>query len=139
MTRALWQESFIPVVLVVLAIALSLLFVQYEVAQESDRAIVIVIADNAANDDTPDSDEGGDIGEEETVAATSDDPERTRILKLIDEQKWQEADQALKARLAENPSSETLTDLGMLNYQQRNFEKAMELLLLSSPILHRLI
>lgn len=128
MNRSLWQESFVPVMLVVLAIFVSLLFVQYQVVQEADRAIVITIADNP-NADTPDGEDGGDVSEEDVVATpTSDDPERARIMQLIDRQQWDEAEQALQTRLASNPSSETLNDLGILYYRQNRYKQALDYL-----------
>jgi len=128
MSRSLWQESFVPVVLVVLSIFLSLLFVQYEVARETNQATVIVIADNATNTDSVDGEEEDNSEEEVVTAATTDDPERTRILKLIDERHWHEAEQALQMRLAADASSETLADFGMLYYRQRQYDKALDYL-----------
>lgn len=125
MKRSLWQESFVPVVLVVLAIFVSLLFVQYKVVEETDHAVVIEIADNASGD-IADGEEGGNDGEEIAVdTSAADDPERARILKLIDEEHWQEAEQALKTRLASNKSSETLADFGFLYYRQQQYDKAI--------------
>ena len=43
MVRSLWQESFIPVMIVFLAIFMGLFYVQYEVNLEAEQEIVIKI------------------------------------------------------------------------------------------------
>lgn len=122
MKRSLWQESFVPLTLVVLAIFISLLFVRYEVAQDTDRAIVIVIEDNGQNIESPDSEEGV------AVAVAANDPERAQIIALISNKNWPEAERVLKARLSKSISSEILTDLGSLYFQQKDYEQALQYL-----------
>jgi len=119
MKRSLWQESFVPVMLVVLAIFVSLLFAQYEAAKDADRAIEIVIEDSGQKDvEAPD--EEADV----TIAISDHDPERARIFALVENKHWAEAEEAFKSRLVEKESSETLADLGTLYYRQGDFDQA---------------
>lgn len=122
MKRSLWQESFVPLTLVVLAIFMSLLFVRYEAAQDTDRAIVIVIEDSGRDIESPDGEENV------AVAVAVNDPERAQIIALMANKDWAEAEEVLKARLSKSISSETLTDLGSLYFQQKNYEQALQYL-----------
>jgi len=119
MKRSLWQESFVPVMLVVLAIFVSLLFAQYEAAKDADRAIEIVIEDSGQKDvEAPD--EESDV----KISVSDNDPERARIFALVENKHWIEAEEAFKSRLSEKESSETLADLGTLYYRQGDFDQA---------------
>ena len=107
----LFNESFVPVLLLVLVIAGILLFVQFKAGWDASQVTVVEIP--------PDS-QGG-MGEqttesEEEYLATvpSTSPQRKQGDLLMDEGKWDEAEKLFRQKLAEKRTSATLTDLGVL-------------------------
>ncbi len=127
MKKSLWQESFVPVMLVVLAIALGLLFVEYKVNQEADLAIVI---DIPAVVDTGDVDEEDGAGDDEDFQefAASSDPEQTLIVDLIKARKWSKAEEILGVRIASEGSSIDYAFLGIVMLKKQHYQESLDAL-----------
>ena len=83
----LLQESFLPVVAVILGLFFLLLIVQFKAALEADRTTVIPI-DRVAMSDEPDADRDAAPLLE---AADTTDPRRAEIAQLVAARKWDEA------------------------------------------------
>ncbi|MDQ6983744.1 MAG: hypothetical protein Q9M44_03420, partial [Ghiorsea sp.] len=110
MKSSLWQESFIPVMIVFLAIFVGLLYVKYEVNLESEQVIVINIP--SSSQDAADIEEQASGIEDSMDISASMQSAYSDILALMDAKKWKQAEQALQKSLATQETSEVWLLLG---------------------------
>ncbi|MDH4229013.1 MAG: tetratricopeptide repeat protein [Nitrospirota bacterium] len=138
MVQRVLRESFVPVTLVLVGLFLVLLYVQYEADVVAERETVIHIAQSAVQD-APDvrgsslslAGAGG-LERTSSGANTSTDPAYRKLAELMDAGKWNAAEAAVQAILAQGETSEALNDLGVIYRRQgrdalarEQFEKAV--------------
>ncbi len=114
------RESFIPILLVLGALFLLLLYVRYEANLEADQVTVITI--QAPGSTAP-------VDDEEAMpsisTARSDDPRYLAAAKLAEAEHWQEAEAEYRRILAEAPSSQAWADLGVIRYRLEDYAEAL--------------
>lgn len=122
----LLRESFVPVVLVILALFGLLLYVYFKAEFEASKVTVI---DVVSSSQERESMEGGTAGDEENgtlmaAAPSGEDPAGA----LMRQGKWAEAEQLYRAELAKRPGSSALTALGAMYLRKNDLAHALEYL-----------
>jgi tetratricopeptide (TPR) repeat protein len=119
-----FKESFVPVLLVVMALSAVLIFVNFKAVIDADQVVTIKILDESANAKMDDL-EG--VAEDDYVQFSevkSEDPMYQRAMLAIERQQWSEAEQLYQNIIAKQPSSQAYNDLGVVYYQQNQLDKA---------------
>ena len=122
------RESFLPVVLVLVAIFLVLLAVNFRANQESARGIMVDIesfpidATSGGNDEDEEQ-AAGSLGPRLSKNETSD-PTVAEVQKLVTEGKFKEALEKYQLVFSRGLTSQSLNDLGLLYLMQDDLEKA---------------
>lgn len=113
-------ESVIPVILLLSAIFLILLFVQYRASEDAEQAHHIHITAETSAQNISDN-------EMTTVAEVdfSDDPRIAKAEELIKKGKFNEAENVYFRILANEPSAQLYNWLGMLYLKQEKYNKAV--------------
>ena len=121
-----FKESFIPVLLVVIALGAVLIYVNFKAVIDADQVVIIKILDEYASSGMDDL-EG--VVEDDFVQfsqAQSDDPLYLKASQAIEKQQWSEAEKLYQQILSQQPSSQAYNDLGVVYYQQNQLDKAFE-------------
>lgn len=121
-----FKESFIPVVLVVIAISVLLVYVNFKAVLDSDRVVTIKILDHYVASGMDDL-EG--VAEDDLVQFShtqSDDPMYQQAAQAVEDENWHEAEKIFRQILARQPSSQAYNDLGVVYYQQNHLDKALQ-------------
>ena len=124
MGRSLWQESFVPVMLIVLLASVGLMFVEYRVSQEADIAVVIDIPLQEDNEDNDGVEEDAGIDVEDVASLGSE--KDALIINLMDAKKWGEAEEILKVRIATEGTSSDYMLQGIIRMKQGQYEQALK-------------
>jgi tetratricopeptide (TPR) repeat protein len=121
-----FKESFVPVLLVVIAISVLLVYVNFKAVLDSDRVVTIKILDHYLASGMDDL-EG--VAEDDLVQfshSESDDPLYQQAAQAVEHEDWHEAEKVYRQILAQQPSSQAHNDLGVVYYQQNQLEKALQ-------------
>ncbi|MDX2416899.1 MAG: tetratricopeptide repeat protein, partial [Xanthomonadales bacterium] len=121
----IFRESFVPVLLVGVALFLVLLYASVKTDLDAEQAIVIEIRDVQDEQETA-SGEDRSISQVQFSPATKDDKVTSQIALLVESGKWQEAETILQQQLKLHTGSPSLNDLGVLFFQQAQYEKALQ-------------
>ncbi len=120
MIRRSLRESFVPILLVLGALFLLLLYVRYEAGLEAEQVTVITIQ-------APSTEQAGD--DEEAMPSISvvrsDDPRYQQAARLAEAEQWAEAEAEYRRILAEAPSSQAWADLGLIRYRLEDYAGAL--------------
>ena len=127
----LFQESFVPVMIIILGIFLVLLYVQFRAEYDADKVTIIDIQSLAPS--ASDSETAADPGDSEPVVSAGadqeqqhSDPEQQRAHALMAQKKWSEAERIYLNILAHQHSSRALKDLGVLYLKQGDLPRALD-------------
>jgi len=123
--RLIFIESFIPVLMIVMTIALILVYVNYKAVSNSDQTLVINIPENVQVSNIELSSEFGAAIISDKDSDSKLDPKQEQAYLLMADKKWVAAENLLKEIFLEHKSSKALNDLGVLYYQQNKLEKAI--------------
>lgn len=121
--RKVLKESFIPILLVLLALFVILAIVRFQAGLDAEQVTVIRI-------------EGGVVADMEdedgialmTTAVRSDDPRLAMAEQLVAEGRWQEAEKSYQSLIIDAPSSQAWAELGSLYYSIDRYEEALQAL-----------
>ncbi|MDH4121514.1 MAG: tetratricopeptide repeat protein [Deltaproteobacteria bacterium] len=121
------RESFLPLIMLILGLFLTLLYVQFKAAMDSEQAIVIEVtaqpgdeAEDSGADDTTDS------ADSDTVSTRSNqNPLLTEIQSLTRKKRWRDAERKYLELLRTEDTSENLTGLGVIYWKMEKKEEAM--------------
>ncbi len=119
-----FKESFVPVLLVVMALGAVLIYVNFQAVINADQVVTIKILDERAGARMDDL-EG--VAEDDIVQfsqAQSEDPLYQKATQAVEKQQWPEAEKIYQQILAQQPSSQAYNDLGVVYYQQNDLDKA---------------
>lgn len=133
--KHLLQESFVPVLLVVLALFVSLIYVEYRTVRNADAVTLIRIASEPMSQVKEENEPPADT----LLLASQEnsDPRLQEAARLAAIGKWQEAEVQYRAILKDHPDSQVLNDLGVLHLRKGEHHKALGYLdkaLATSPI-----
>jgi tetratricopeptide (TPR) repeat protein len=121
-----FKESFIPVVLVAIALSAVLIYVNFKAVINANQVVTIQILDDFAAAGMDDL-EG--VTEDDMVQFSqtqSDDPLYLKAAQAVEQQHWQEAEKIYQQILVQQPSSQAHNDLGVVYYQQNQLDKAFQ-------------
>ena len=118
-----FKESFVPVILVVIALSAVLIYVNFKAVLNSDRVVTIKILDNYVASGMDDL-EG--VAEDELVQfshSQSDDPLYQKAAQAIERQSWLEAEKIYQRILAKQATSQEASGLStiLINLTTLNF------------------
>lgn len=125
--KHLLQESFAPVLGLVLGFFLVLFYIEHRTLRESDSVTVIRIEltqpfigtmaeDTSLEDDTP-----------QLSLVENSDPKYAQAAALVDRGRWEEAEARYRALTASKPSSQALNDFGVLYLRKDEPARALKL------------
>lgn len=120
----LFRESFVPVIIVILALFLMLLYVQFRAEYDADKVTVIDIL--ATTPSAAESEAVVLASDSEPLVTSESDPELQRASALMAQKKWREAEQIYMNILAKRQDSASLNNLGVLYLKQKNTARALE-------------
>ena len=122
---SLLRESFVPVVIVILALFLMLLYVQFRAEYDAGKVTVINIQPIAPSV-LEDIDAVVALGETEPIASGELGSEQQRAAELMVQSKWQEAEEIYLGILSLHRSSMALNDLGILYLKKGDVPRALD-------------
>lgn len=120
-----FKESFLPVVLVAIALASILVYVNFKAAIDADQVEVIVISKNLPVDKSAES--GPDLEQVDIEISNTRkaNPLYAKAAQALIKKDWQKAEEVYKRIIREAPSSQAYNDLGVLYYNQKKYEQAL--------------
>ena len=119
----LWQESFVPVLFILLILFTVLLLVEFKINEETERSIVIHIPTEVETISAESTSTDEDI---DTVSANS--PEREKIFTWIKAKQWKDVESFVRAQLNNQETSEMLTYLALVYGKQGKYDMAKQAL-----------
>ncbi|HHI94457.1 MAG TPA: tetratricopeptide repeat protein [Gammaproteobacteria bacterium] len=122
----LFKESFLPVVLVAIALAAILVYVNFKAAMDADQAEVIVIQQHAPASDSAEAEQGLEQVAIEINGARKANPLYEKAARAVSNKNWQAAEKIYLQILQEQPTSQAFNDLGVLYYNQKKYKQALE-------------
>ena len=121
--KRLVQESFAPVVLVVLAVAVLLLYAEYRALSDAGRITVITVDEEASR--SADAGENEDFATPQLSAQDDADPRYREAAKLVESGDLRAAERKYQAILASAPSSRLFNDLAVLALKRGDRREAL--------------
>ncbi|MFV2061304.1 MAG: tetratricopeptide repeat protein [Gammaproteobacteria bacterium] len=118
--KKLLSESFIPVMLVVAAMAVLLFYINFKAVSDANQVVTIIIK----NPTTEKSDDTQQSEQQAVLSNPSDDPQLLEAQKQIEAKNWNQAEQIYLKLLQSRQESQIYNDLGVLYYLQKNYIKA---------------
>lgn len=115
-----FTESFIPVLLLLSAMFLLILFIQYRADSEADKAHYIYVTSQASSPSIVENEMNSVI-----EIDFSDDPRITKAQELIKEEKFTDAENIYFSILVKEPSAQIHNWLGTLYLKQKYYDKAV--------------
>jgi tetratricopeptide (TPR) repeat protein len=122
----LFKESFIPVVLVAIAIAFILVYVNFKAEIDADQVEVIVIHKNSQVAESSESGQGLEQVAIEITSARKANPLYEKAALALSNKDWQQAETIYVRILQQDPTSQAFNDLGVLYYNQKKYQQALE-------------
>jgi superkiller protein 3 len=131
--KRIFQESFAPVLLVILGIFLSLIYAEYQTVRNADAITVIRIDGEPIKNAKEEMEPTGDTAL--LAVHEDDDPRLQEAARLVAAGNLQDAEAKYRVILAEKPNSHTFNDLGVLYLKKDEEAKALDYLnkALSTP------
>jgi len=121
----LFKESFIPVVLIALALAAILVYVNFKAAIDADQAEVIVIHENPRLAEVNEAEQGQEQVAIEISSARKANPLYEQAARAVSEENWLEAEKIYEQIIEQEPASQAYNDLGVLYYNQKKYPQAL--------------
>jgi len=120
----LFRESFVPVIIVILALFLMLLYVQFRAEYDADKVTLIEI--QPAVPLLPEI-EAADLPDiSGPIVSIGSDPEQQRAHDLMGKKQWQEAERIYLGILAREHSARALKDIGVLYLKKGDLPRALD-------------
>lgn len=130
MTRLL-KESFVPVLLVIMAIFLLVYYSHYVADLDAEQVTVIEIPAQLVKQDTDQGDESvsntSEADEMQQIAVMRiAEPESEQAYALLKDNQWQAAEKSYLELLKNNDSSQIRADLAYVYYRQKKYGSALQ-------------
>ncbi|HEY0719985.1 MAG TPA: tetratricopeptide repeat protein [Gammaproteobacteria bacterium] len=122
--RQILQESFIPALLVIFAIFISLIYVEYRTTHNAE-AITVIRIDNTPIKDIKDE-IASTVDAPQLASQENDDPRLQEATRLAMAGKWSDAEGIYRTLLADKPDSRVFNDLGVLYLKNGELQKSIE-------------
>ncbi len=125
----LLRESFIPVTAIMVVLFLVIFFVQIKVTLDADKVTVVEIESVFEGAET----DGQELGSEPAALQLSreegeEEPWYQEAARLMDAQKWEEAEKVYLSILKKGENYQALNGLGVLYYRKGEMQKALDAL-----------
>jgi tetratricopeptide (TPR) repeat protein len=118
--KKLLSESFIPVMLVVIAMAILLFYINFKAVSDSNQAVTITIK-NPLTEKSTDTEQSE---QQALLSSSNDDPQLIEAQKQIEKNNWDQAEKIYLKLLQTRYESQIYNDLGVLYYIQKFYSKA---------------
>lgn len=122
------KESFIPVMLVLIALALLLVYAEYQSGSMANQVVVVNIADKVADDYQLDQEGDFSISSEVDDGEPGLDPRLQKARQLLKQQKWAEAEAIYQKVIQEIPSSRNYSEYASLFIKQNRLQQAEKII-----------
>ena len=120
----LFRESFVPVIIVILALFLLLLYVQFRAEFDADKVTLIEIQPAAPL--LPEIDTADASASSGPIVSLGSDPDQQRAHALMGKKQWKEAERIYLGILEREHSARALKDLGVLYLKKGDLPRALD-------------
>ncbi|MDH3326914.1 MAG: tetratricopeptide repeat protein [Gammaproteobacteria bacterium] len=124
--KKLFAESFIPVLIVLTLLFISLVYANVVTSIEQEQVVTIEISDVQVEQGVANSDEIDIADDIEFSLEKTSDPLYAAAKTLIAKKLWVEAEGVYRQLLANDRTSHLLNDMGLLFYKQKKYDLAMK-------------